>query len=72
MARRKKQDLGIAQPAISMVGGATILGIGGQAAVSAGGSGAGMTVMAGYLPAMGTAIGAGLTIKQLRKLKKKK
>lgn len=70
--KKKNKDLGMTKPALGMVAGATILGVGGSVAVSAGGSGAGMSAMAGYMPAMGTTIGAGLTIQQLRKLQKKR
>ncbi len=67
---RKKKDLGIAKPALGLTVGATILGVGAGVAVKAGGSGAGLSAAAGFLPTMGTAVGAGLTIVQLRKLEK--
>ena len=69
MAKRKK-DLGIAKPAMELTMGASILGLGAGVAVSAGGSGAGMSAAAGFMPAMGTTVGAGLTIGQLKKLEK--
>ena len=68
--RKKREDLGIARPAMGLVGGAAILGIGSTVAVKAGGSGAGMSAMASFMPAMGTTVGAGLTVQQLRKLEK--
>ncbi len=67
---RKKKDLGIAKPALGLTVGATILGVGAGVAVKAGGSGAGLSAAAGFLPTMGTAVGAGLTIGQLRRLEK--
>ena len=68
--RKKREDLGITRPAMGLVGGAAILGIGSTVAVKAGGSAAGMSAAASFLPPMGTAVGAGLTVMQLRKLEK--
>ena len=65
---RKRKDLGLKRPAIGLVAGATILGIGGSVAVGVGGSGAGISAAASFLPAIGATVGAGLTIGQLRKL----
>ncbi len=76
MARRKKkEDFGIAKPAMSLVGGATILGVGGAVVTGVGGptagaAGGGLTAAASFLPPIGAAIGAGLTVQQLKKLQK--
>ena len=74
MAKRKK-DLGIAKPAGALVGGAVILGAGGSVVgaipgTTAATAGGGLTAMASFMPVAGTAIGAGLTIQQLKKLEK--
>lgn len=70
MAKRKRNDL--ASAGIGMTRGAVILGIGADVSTKAGGSGAGMTTMSGYLPMIGSTYGAGMTIKQLKKLQKGK
>jgi len=69
MARRKKsREIDIVRPAGGLVVGATILGFGAQTATKAGGSGAGISAAAGFLPALGTTIGAGLTLGAVRNL----
>lgn len=68
MAKKRNKDLGITKPAIGLTIGGSILGVGAGVAVAAGGSGAGLTAAAGFLPTAGIAIGAGLTVGQLRKL----
>ncbi len=72
---KKKKDLGIAKPAMGLVGGAAILGVGGSVVgaipgTTAATAGGGLTAAAGFMPLMGTAMGAGLTVQQLRKLQK--
>ncbi len=71
MAKRKKEsEMGLKQATIGIVGGSVILGVGSGAAVKAGGSAAGLTAAAGFLPPIGATIGAGLTLRELEKLKK--
>ena len=71
MAKRKKMAQNeFIGPTIGIVSGATILGIGGSAAVKAGGSAAGMTAMSSFLPSIGGVMGAGLTLRQVKKLEK--
>ena len=72
---RKKKDLDIAKPALALTGGAVVLGIGGSVVGGVGGStagaaGGGLVAAASFLPPIGAAIGAGLTIQQLQKLEK--
>lgn len=69
MARRKK-DLGMARPAMGLVKGGVVLGVGSSVVTAAGGSAAGMTTMAGFMPAMGVAIGGGIALQQVRRLQK--
>ena len=73
--KRKKKDTGMAGAALGMVAGGATLGIGAQVITQVGGptagyAGAGMTTMASFMPAMGSAYGAGLTVQQLKKLQK--
>ncbi len=76
MARKKKDsDLGIARPAMGIVSGGVILGVGSSVVGGVGGSTAassqaGLGAAAGFLPPMGATVGAGLTVQQLRKLQK--
>ncbi len=76
MAKKKKvSDLGIARPAMGLIGGGIALGLGSSIVGSVGGSTAasaqgGLTTAASFLPIAGTAVGAGLTIRQLKKLEK--
>jgi len=73
MAKRKrKDDLGLAKPAIELTKGSVILGVGATAATGVGGSAAGLTAASGMLPAVGVAVGAGAVIRQTRKLQQKK
>ena len=71
MAKRKKvSDLGIVKPAVGLTVGGSILGLGADVAVKAGGSGAGMSAMGSFMGPMGATVGAGLTVGQLKKLQK--
>ncbi len=76
MAKRKnREELGIARPALGLVAGATILGVGGTVIAGVGGStaasaGAGVTAVASFLPVAGTVIGGGIVIGQLRGLQR--
>ena len=68
--RKKMQDMGMVKPALGLTGGAVVLGMGSQVVSSVGGSTAGMGVASRFLSPMGTALGVGLTIRELRKLKR--
>ena len=74
MARRKKrEELGIARPAIGLLGAAVTLGVGAQVVSQVGGStaasaGGGLVVASSFLPVAGTVIGGGIVIGQLRGL----
>lgn len=76
MAKRKKKDeIGFVKPTTGLVKGSVILGVGGSVVSGVGGStagtaGGGLVTAASFMPAMGTATGAGLTVQQLRKLEK--
>ena len=76
MARKKKDsEFGIAKPALALTGGAVVHGIGssvvgGVGGSTAGAAGGGLVAAASFLPPIGAAIGAGLTIQQLQKLEK--
>ena len=76
MARKKKDsDLGIARPAMGLVGGGVILGVGSSVVGSVGDSTAasaqaGLGAAASFLPTAGTIVGADLTLRQLERLKK--
>ena len=65
---KKRKEMGLKQASMGLVGGAVILSTGSQVVSSVGGSGAGLTAAARFLPTMGTALGAGLTLQQVRKL----
>ncbi len=72
---RKAKDVGFIKPAKGLVGGTVILGVGGSVVSGIGGptanvAGGGLVTAAGFFPAIGTAVGAGLTVQQLRKLEK--
>ncbi len=72
---KKRKEIGLKQASMGLVGGAVILGAGssvvgaipGTTAATAGG---GITAAASFMPVMGTALGAGLTIRELKKLQK--
>ena len=71
--KRKKTSLG--EAGIGLTKGAVILGVGGSVVgaipgTTAATAGGGLTAMASFMPVAGTAIGAGLTIQQLKKLEK--
>lgn len=74
MAKRKKDsDLGIVKPSMAIVGGGVVLGVGSSIVGGVGGSTAagaqgGLVAASSFLPVAGTAIGAGLTLRQLRNL----
>ncbi len=73
--RKKRSEIGLKQASTSLVGGAVILGAGGAVVgaipgTTAATAGGGISAVAGFLPTMGTALGAGLTVQQLRKLQK--
>ena len=70
MAKRKKD--GLKQATIGLVGGSVILSTGSSVVQKTGGSAAGLTAAAGFMPAMGTAMGAGMTLMQLKKLERLK
>ncbi len=72
---KKRKEMGLKQATTGLVGGAVVLGAGGvvvgaipgtTAATAAGG----ITAAASFMPVMGTAMGVGLTVQQLRKLEK--
>lgn len=72
---KKKKDSGMAKPALGLVSGVVILGAGssmvsGIGGPTAGYAGAGLTSAASFMPPMGAAVGAGLTVQQLKKLQK--
>ncbi len=80
MAKRKKDsDLGIVRASKGIVVGSAVLGFGGSVVGAASGpvggstaasSQAGLGAAAGFLPIVGTTIGGGLVVGQLRKLNK--
>ncbi len=71
MAKRKKDsDLGIVRASKGIVVGSAVLGFGGSVVGAAGGPVGGITAAAGFLPIVGTTIGGGLVVGQLRKLNK--
>ncbi len=55
---------------IELVKGSVILGVGSSIAIQSGGSAAGLSAAASFMPTMGVAIGGGLVVGQLRKLQK--
>ena len=67
---KKKKDIGLKQATMGIVGGSVILGAGSSVVSGVGGSTAGLTAAAGFLPPIGATIGAGLTLRELEKLKK--
>ena len=74
--KKKKKDMGMAGPAMGMVTGGVVLGVGSQVVSGVGGStaasaGGGLVTAASFMPTMGVAIGAGLTLEQVKKLQKK-
>lgn len=69
MAKHKKaKDIGVIKPTGALVGGAVILGVGSSVVGAAGGPVGGLTAAASFMPVIGTGVGVGLTIQQLRKL----
>ncbi len=71
--RKKDRELGIARPALGLVAGATILGVGGSVVVGVGGptaasAGAGLTAAASFLPPLGVVVGSGIVVRGLRGL----
>ena len=71
MAKRKKvAETGLIGPTGQLVGGAVILGAGASVATGVGGSTGGITAAASFMPVIGMGVGAGLTVRQLRKLEK--
>ncbi len=67
---KKKKDIGFVEGGIELSKGAVVLGVGADVAVKAGGNPAGLTTMSSFMPAMGSAMGAGLVVGQLKKLSK--
>ena len=72
---KKRKEMGLKQASMGLVGGATILGVGGAVVgaipgTTAATAGGGITAAASFLPTIGVAVGAGLTLQQLRKLEK--
>jgi len=76
MARRKKDEgIGIARPAIGLLGAGVGLGIGSSVIGGIGGptaasAQAGLTGAASFLPVAGTAVGGFLVVRQLQGLQK--
>ena len=73
--RKKREDMGMVKPAMGLVGGGVILGVGGSVVgaipgTTAATAGGGLTAMASFMGPMGATVGAGLTVQQLRKLEK--
>lgn len=74
MARRKKvSENEFIRPTTGLVIGGSIFGIGAGLVAGVGGStaasaGAGITAGASFLPPIGATIGAGLTLRQIRRL----
>ena len=70
MAGRKRKR----NNAIGAVGGLVALGattgVGAQVITSTGGSAAGVAKVSGFFPAIGTAVGAGLVLREVDKLRK--
>lgn len=72
---KKRKEMGLKQATTGIVGGAVILGMGGAVVgaipgTTAATAGGGITAAASFMPVMGTALGAGLTVRELRKLEK--
>ena len=72
---KKRKEIGLKQASMGLVGGAVVLGAGGTVigaipGTTAATAGGGISAAAGFLPTMGTVMGAGLTVQQLRKLQK--
>ncbi len=71
MARKKKDsDLGIVRASKGIVVGSAVLGFGSSVVSGVGGSTAGLTAAASFLPPISATVGAGLTLRQLERLKK--
>ena len=76
MAKRKKvSEMGLKQATTGIVGGAVVLGVGGSVVgaipgTTAATAGGGITAAASFMPTMGAAMGAGMTMQQLRKLQR--
>jgi len=69
MAKRKReQGLGFARPARDLVIGGSVLGIGATIVARTGGSAAGLSAAASFLPVVGVTVGSGLALRQLRRL----
>ena len=68
--RKSKNDVGMAKPAMGLVKGGVVLGVGGSVISSVGGNAAGVSTMAGFMPAMGAAMGGGIALQQVRKIQK--
>jgi len=74
MGRRKKDEgLGIARPALGLVGAGVVLGVGSSVVGSVGGATAasaqtGLTTVASFAPVIGTGIGSFIVVRQLRNL----
>ena len=71
MAKRKKvSDMDIIGASKGIVVSSAVLGFGGSIVSGAGGNTTGISAAASFLPPIGAAIGAGLTVRQLKKLEK--
>jgi len=68
----KKYYKGIAKGAMNLTGTSMVLGAGSVATGSVGGSTAGMNAFSGYLPTMGSVMGAGYTMGMVKQLGKKR
>jgi len=66
--RKKKEGLGFARPTRDLVVGASVLGIGATVVSRTGGSTAGISAAASFLPVLGVTVGGGLALRQLRRL----
>lgn len=70
MVKRKKKEMGMMKPAMGLVGGSVMFGLGGSIAETGGFPAAGITAGARFLPAAGAAVGAGMAMGQVKKLQK--
>jgi hypothetical protein len=65
MKKLKKDAIGLTKASM-------ITSVGASAATSVGGSGAGLSALSSSFPVMGTAVGAGASLRMLKKMKKKR
>ncbi len=68
MARKKTQEIGLMGASRDIVIGGSILGVGASVVARTGGSGAGISAAASFLPVMGATIGGGLALRHLQRL----